>query len=252
VDRDHRAEAASLGSLATVGKPVIAVAFRTDGSRLDVGGADTRPVQEQPVGRRQGEPEVIAVRLEGLVGVGPGYPPPIVDNVCADVVAAAANRRTENNSNVVNSRAKGRAHDGKGCTNNIRDGSPPPSVNNADGRAAPPGSWVNDQHRLAVGVQGHQHRAALVRHQCIAKPNLSRSWSRAVPGVRLPGEVDIPSMYLTQRDQVFRFETQRGAPMLAHCPGVVPVTRRTEPDVAMRASQTFDTPGQSVRHPGNG
>jgi hypothetical protein len=57
---------------------------------------------------------------------------------------------------------------------------------------------------------------------------------------------------LTYRDQVFRFETQPGAPMLAHGPGVGPVARCTEPDISMRASQACDAPGQPVRHTRNG
>ena len=58
-------------------------------------------------------------------------------------------------------------------------------------------------------------------------------------------------MNLTQRDQVLRYEVQCGAPTLAHRPGVLPVTRRTEPDVAMGAAETLDAAGQPVRHPRN-
>ena len=74
----------------------------------------------------------------------------------------------------------------------------------------------------------------------------------AMSGVRFRGNVDIPSVNLTQRHQVFRNETQRGAPMLAHGPGVFPVTRRAEPDVTLRAAEALDAPGQPVRHTRNG
>jgi len=252
MDRDHRAEAPGLRALAAVGKPVVAVAFRTDGTRLDVGAAHPRPVQEQPIGRLQGESVAIAVRLEGLISVGPSYLAPGIGDIVIYVVAAAPNGWTEDDVDVVGPRAKGGDHDRKRCTNNIRDGSPPPSVSNADGRAAAAGSRVNDQHRLAVGMQGHQHWADLVRHQCIAESDLNRSRPGAVSGVRSRGDPDVTSVNLTQRNKMLRYKLQRGAPMLAHRPGVVPVTRCTEPDVAMSTAQTLDAPGYPVRHSGNG
>ena len=126
-------------------------------------------------------------------------------------------------------------------------------MDNADGRAATPSTGIDDQHRLTVGMQGHQHGADLVRHERIAEPDLRRIRALgAMSGVRLGGDVDVPSVNLTQRDQVFRNETQRGAPTLAHRPGVFPVTRRAEPNVALRATQAFDAPGQPVRHTRNG
>ena len=120
------------------------------------------------------------VRLEGLIGVGSSCLAPGVDDVVAHVVAAGTNSRTENDVDIVDPCAKGGGHHRKRCANNIRDGAPPPGVGDADGRAATPGSGIDDQHWLAVGMQGHQHRADLVRHQRIAEPDLrrSRSWRR--------------------------------------------------------------------------
>ena len=71
-------------------------------------------------------------------------------------------------------------------------------------------------------------------------------------GVRLCGRMDVPAVNLTQGDQVLWYKTQRGAPMLAHGPSVVPITRCAEADVAIGAAQTLDAPGQAVRHTGNG
>src|SRR5687768_3816956 len=85
LDRDHSAEPPGLRALATMGEPLVAVALRTDGTRLDVGGANTRPVQKQRVGRCQGEPLAIAPRPEGLIGVGPSGPAPTVHNVFTHV-----------------------------------------------------------------------------------------------------------------------------------------------------------------------
>jgi hypothetical protein len=149
----------------------------------------------------------IAVRLEGFISVGPSSLEPRAGDIVTHVIAAAPNRRTENDVNVVGARAKGGGHDRQRCASNVHDGSPPTGVGNADGGPTTSGTGIDDQHRLAVGMQGHQHRAALVRHQCIAESDLNRSRSGAVSGVRLRGEVDIPSVNLTQRDQVFRFET---------------------------------------------
>jgi hypothetical protein len=173
VDRDHRAETPGLRALATMGEPVVAVAFRTDGTRLDVGDAHSSPIQEQPVSRREGEPMTIADRLEGLTSVSPSYLTPGIGHVVTDVVAAAPNRRTENDVNVPGPRAKGGGHDRECCTNNIRDGSPPTGVGNANGGATAPSTGIDDQNRLAVGVQGHQYGADLVRDERIAEPDLS-------------------------------------------------------------------------------
>jgi hypothetical protein len=107
------------------------------------------------------------------------------------------NRRSKNDVNVVDPRAKGGGHDRKRFANNVHDGSPPTGVGNGDGGPAPPGTGIDDQHRLAVGVQGHQHRADLVRHQCIAESDLNRSRSRAVSGVGFGGHVGIPTVNLT-------------------------------------------------------
>src|SRR3712207_4912658 len=107
---------------------MVAVAFSTDRTRLDVRGAHTGPGEEQRVGRRQGEPVALAIHREGLIGIGPGYLAPGVSDVVANVVAATANSRTENDVNVVHMRAKGGGHDRERCANDIRDGSPPPSV----------------------------------------------------------------------------------------------------------------------------
>jgi hypothetical protein len=99
--------------------------------------------------------------------------------------------------NVVNPRAEGGGHNANRCANDIGDGSPPTGVSYADGGAATPGAGIDDQHRLAVRVQGHQHRADLIRHQSIAESDLNRSRSCAVSGVNLRGELDIPSVNLT-------------------------------------------------------
>jgi len=235
-----------------MGKPVVALAFRTDGTRLDIGGAHTRPGQEQLVGRFQGKPMATALRLEGLASVSPCYLAPGVGDVVTYVVAAAPNCRTENDVNVVGPRTKGGGHDSKRCTNNICDGSPPSGVSNPDSGAAPPGSRIDDQHGLAVGVQGHQHRADLVRHQCIAEPDLHRSRSRAVPGMGFRGDPDVPSVNLTQGNKMLGYKTQRGAPMLAHRPGVVPITRCTEPNVAIGTAQTLDASGYPMCHTRDG
>jgi hypothetical protein len=58
-------------------------------------------------------------------------------------------------------------------------------------------------------------------------------------------------MNLTQRDQVLWYEAQCGAPTPAHCPGVFPVTRRTEPNVAIGAAQSLNAPSQPVCHTRN-
>jgi hypothetical protein len=183
VDRDHRAETSSLRALATMREPVVAVAFRTDCDRLDVGRAHTGSVQEQRVGRRQGEPVAIAVPLESLASIGPSYLAPGVGDVITHVVAAVPNRRTENDVNIVDPRAKGGGHGRERGTDNIRDGSPPTGVGNTDGGPAPPGAGIDDQHRLAVGVQGHEHRAYLVRRKRITEPDLRRSGLGALSGV---------------------------------------------------------------------
>jgi hypothetical protein len=48
--------------------------------------------------------------------------------------------------------AIGIGHDPERCANNIRDGSPPPRVDNADGWAAVPSTGIDDQHGLTVGM----------------------------------------------------------------------------------------------------
>ncbi len=115
----------------------------------------------------------VAVHLEGLIGIGPGYLAPGVGDVVTNVVAAAANGRSKNDVSVLDPCAKGSGHDGKRCANNVRDGSPPPGVGNADDRAATAGAGIDDQYRLAVGMQGHQYRADLVRHQCVTESDLN-------------------------------------------------------------------------------
>jgi hypothetical protein len=178
----------------------------------------------------------LAIRLEGLAGIGSSYLTPGVSNVVANVVAAAANGRTENDVNVVDTRAKGGGHHRNRCTNDIRDGPSPPGVGNSDGRAATPGAGIDDQHRLAVGMQGHQHRTNLVRDQRIAEPDLSRTRRGAMSSVPLCGDADIPAVNLTQRHEVLRYEAHCGTPTLAHRPGVFPITGRTEPNVAIGAA----------------
>jgi hypothetical protein len=157
---------------------MLAIAFGTDGAFLDVGGAHSGPIQEQRVGRRQGEPVAkgtpadwgLVVHLEGLIGIGPGFLTPGVSDVVPNVVAATTNGRTKNDVNVIGPCAKGSGHNGERCANDIRDGSPPPGVDNADGRTTTPGAGIHDQHRLAVGMQRHQHGADLVSHERIAQP----------------------------------------------------------------------------------
>jgi hypothetical protein len=109
-----------------------------------------------------------AVSHYGFVSVGSGCLPPGIHDVFPHVVAAATNCWTENNVDIVCTRTKGCGHDRKGCANNIRDGSTPPGMGNTDDRTAAPDSRIDDQHRLTVGMQGHQHRAGLIRHQCVA------------------------------------------------------------------------------------
>jgi hypothetical protein len=58
-------------------------------------------------------------------------------------------------------------------------------------------------------------------------------------------------MNLTQCDEALRFETHCGAPLLAHRPGVISITRSAEPDVAMGKTQSLDALGQPVRHTWN-
>ena len=123
----------------------------------------------------------IAVGLESLIGIGPGYLAPRASNIVTHVIAAAANGRTENDVNIVGPCTKGSGHDRECRANNVRDGSPPPRVDNADGRATTPSTGIDDQHRLTVGMQGHQHGADLVRHERIAEPDLRR-WP---PGAQL-------------------------------------------------------------------
>ena len=115
----------------------------------------------------------IADRLKGLTSVSPSYLAPGIGNIVTDVVTAAPNRRTENDVNVLGPRAKGGGHEREGCTNDVRDGSPPPGVGNADGEATAPGTRIDDEHRLTVGMQGHQYGADLVRDERIAEPDLS-------------------------------------------------------------------------------
>jgi hypothetical protein len=116
-------------------------------------------------------------------------------------------------------------------------------VSDADGRPAAPGSGVNDQYRLAVGMQGHQHRADLIRYQGIAESNLTRSRFGAISGVRLRRDSDVASVNLAERNKMLRDKIQRGAPTSPHCPGIVPVTGRTESDIAIGATQTLNAPG---------
>src|SRR3954451_24986616 len=116
-DRDHRAETSSLRPLATMGEPMVALALRTDGTRLDVSGAHTRPNQEQLVCLRQRKPMAVAVRLERLGSIRSCYLAPGVGHVVTHVIATAPNCRTKNNVNIVGPRAKGRGHNRKRCTN---------------------------------------------------------------------------------------------------------------------------------------
>src|SRR5687768_11757753 len=127
---------------------MLAIAFGTDGARLDVGGAHTGPIQEQRVGHRQGEAVAkgtpgdwgLAVHRERLIGIGPGYLAPGVRDVVTNVVAATTNGRTKKDVSVFGPCAKGGGHGRERCANDIRDSSPPPGVGNADGRAATPGA----------------------------------------------------------------------------------------------------------------
>jgi hypothetical protein len=66
------------------------------------------------------------------------------------------------------------------------------------------------------------------------------------------GDPDVPSVNLTQGNKMLGYKTQRGAPMLAHRPGVVPVAGCTKPDVAMGTAQAFDAPGYPMGHTGDG
>jgi len=197
VDRDHRAKAACLRTLTAVGKPVVAVAFGTDVAHLQIGGRYTSPIQEQCVGSRQGKPMMLIVRRERFISIGSSCLTPRVDDVFAHVIAAATNGWAENDVDVVDPCPEGGGHGPKRRTNDICDSSPPPGVGDADGRTTVPASWVDDQHWLAVGMQGHQHRADLVCHQCIAETNLSRSRFGAVSGVRFRGNPYVPPVDLT-------------------------------------------------------
>jgi hypothetical protein len=203
-DRDHRAKTPGVRTLTAVGEPMLAIAFGTDGARLDVGGAYSGPIQEQRVGRCQREPVAkgtsgdwgLGFHLEGLIGISSGNLTPGVSDVVPDVVAATTNGRTKKDVSVIGPCAKGSGHDGERCANDIRDSSPPSGVDNADGRTATPGAGIDDQYRLAVGMQRHQHGADLVGHERIAQPDLCRRPSGcrlgATSGVRHRGDLDVP------------------------------------------------------------
>ena len=66
------------------------------------------------------------------------------------------------------------------------------------------------------------------------------------------GDPDVPSVNLTQGNKMLGYKTQRGAPMLAHRPGVVPITRCTEPSVAIGTAQTLDASGYPMCHTRDG
>ena len=233
-------------TLTSMGEPVFTMTSGTDRAHFDIHRTHTSPVQEKEIGGVQGESVAVTARLDGLFGITARLFAPGVQHIFADDVAAPANGRSQADMDVLGTRAKCRRHERERCPRDIRNSSAPSGMRDADGGAATTGSWIDEQDRLTVGMQRHQHQPGLVRDERISKPDRDRSGHGATAGLIGGDQMDVPTMNLTNSDQALGCEPERGAPPLSHGPGVLSVARHAESDVAMRAPNSLDAPGDPV------
>jgi hypothetical protein len=85
-------------------------------------------------------------------------------------------------------------------------------------------------------MEREEDRPGYVRHQRIAESDLRRTRPGTPPGMLRRDDVDLGPVDLAERHQIVCGKPGGLAPLPAHLPGVVPVARRTEADVARGAS----------------
>ena len=121
-----------------------------------------------------------------------------------------------------------RVHDRHGPANDIGDRSPPAGMDRGHHRTSASRSRIDHQNRLAIGVECDEHGAFSICRQRVGESNLRRTGHGAPPGMPCLRHQHLRAMNLTQGHQSPRLQTRRGAPPLAHCPGIVPVARRDD------------------------
>ena len=225
---------------------MVTITSGTDRAHFDVHRTHPRPVQEEGIGGVQGESVAVTARLDGRFGITASLFAPGTHNVFADDVAAPAYCRSQADLDILGTRAECLSHERESCPRDIRNSSSPSGVGDADGGAATTGPRIDEQHRLTIGMQRHQHEPGPVRDERISKPDRDRTGHSPATGVSGGDQMDIPTMNLSKGDQALGSESKRGAPLLSHGPGILPVARRAEPDVAMRAPKSLDAPRYPV------
>jgi hypothetical protein len=123
-------------------------------------------------------------------------------------------------------------------------------VDDSHHRSAPPRSRIDQQQRLTIGVQRHQHRPRRIRDERIAQPDLRRTRHRAPSRVRGRGNMHVAAMDLTERHQTCRVQPRRHTPIPPHRPGVVSIARVTERDIAVGAPKSANATRHGVRDAG--
>ncbi len=109
-----------------------------------------------------------------------------------------------------------------------------------------PAPGIDEEERLAVGVEGHEDRSWGVGDERVAETDLRRAGLGAAAGVGSGDEADVGAVNLAQGDQMLGIESRSRAPALAHGPGVGTVAGGAEADVPIRHAHARDAPRQCM------